>query len=154
MLANVPPQSQMFPQNPSIQGDQIFRLLQIYSAWLLLDSITKLARRGFCHSCDLLLPVGEVGPFLPRLIIQGVLSQPMVVVSLQRNSIDVGGNLGMLSIGELPAGIDSSALTWIPLRRYSSDVGGIPAPADSPSEVRCCPPSKDFWTNNCTRCIL
>ena len=78
-----------------------------------------------------------IGPFLPRLVTQGLLTQPMVVVALQRNSIDVGGNLGMLSIGELPAGVNSSDLTWVPLRGYSSDIGGIPAPADSPSEVSC-----------------
>jgi len=76
-----------------------------------------------------------LGPFLPRLVMQGLLTQPMVVVSLQRNSIDVGGNLGMLSIGELPAGINSLDLTWVPLRGYSSDIGGIPAPTDSPLEV-------------------
>jgi hypothetical protein len=58
-------------------------------------------------------------------------------VSLKRNSIDVGGNLGVFSIGELPAGVNSSDLTWVPLRGYSSGVGGIPAPVDSPTEVRC-----------------
>jgi hypothetical protein len=85
-----------------------------------------------------------IGPFLPRLVIQGLLAQPMVVVSLQRNTIDVGGNLGMLSIGELPAGVNSPDLTWVPLRGYSSDIGGIPAPADSPSEVRSCPCERYF----------
>lgn len=79
----------------------------------------------------------KTGSFLPRLVLQGVLTQPMVAVSLQRNSIDVGGNLGVFSIGELPAGVNSSELTWVPLRGYSSDVGGIPAPADSPTEVHC-----------------
>ena len=76
------------------------------------------------------------GPFMPRLIIQDLLARPMVVVSLQRDTIEVGGNLGMLSIGELPDGVNSSDLTWVPLRAYSSSMGGIPAPADSPSEVR------------------
>lgn len=76
-----------------------------------------------------------IGPFLPRLVMQGALAQPMVAISLQRNSIDVGGNLGMMSIGDLPAGVNSSEMTWVPLRGYSSDMGGAPAPADSPSEV-------------------
>ena len=76
-----------------------------------------------------------IGPFLPRLVMEGALAHPMVAITLQRNSIDVGGNLGMLSIGELPAGVDSAELTWVPLRGYRSDMGGAPAPADSPSEV-------------------
>ena len=90
------------------------------------------------------------GPFFPRLVIQGLLTQPMVVVSLQRNSIDVGGNLGMLSIGELPAGVNSLDLTWVPLRGYSSDIGGLPAPSDSPSEVRGCVPAHDDSTDSQT----
>jgi phytepsin len=50
--------------------------------------------------------------------------------------MNIGGNLGMLSIGELPTGVKTSDLTWAPLRSYSTELGGLPAPADSPSEVR------------------
>jgi len=60
----------------------------------------------------------------------------MFSVSLQRDTIDVGGNVGMLSIGELPSGIPAENMTWVPLRRYSYAEGGLPAPPDSPREVR------------------
>lgn len=58
----------------------------------------------------------------------------MFTVSLQRNTVDIGG-VGMLSIGELPSGIAADNMTWVPLRMYSYDEGGMPAPPDSPKEV-------------------
>jgi phytepsin len=76
-----------------------------------------------------------IGPFIPRLVNRGELNRPMVTITLQRDTIDVGGNLGLLSIGELPAGVKPSDLHWVPLRGYSAAVGGIPAPPDSPLEV-------------------
>jgi hypothetical protein len=76
-----------------------------------------------------------IGPFIPRLVNRGELNLPMVTITLQRDTIDVGGNLGVLSIGELPAGVQTSDLLWVPLRGYSAAVGGIPAPPDSPLEV-------------------
>ena len=76
-----------------------------------------------------------VGPFIPRLVNRGELNYPMVTITLQRDTIDVGGNLGVLSIGEFPAGVKTSDLLWVPLRGYSAAVGGIPAPPDSPLEV-------------------
>ena len=82
-----------------------------------------------------------IGPFVPRLVSQGELPQPMITVTLQRTTMDVGGNLGMLSIGELPTGVKASDLTWVPLRNYSAASGGIPAPSDSPNEVRAFRPS-------------
>lgn len=42
----------------------------------------------------------------------------------------------MLSIGELPAGIAAENLTWVPLRGYTVAEGGLPAPEDSPNEVK------------------
>ncbi|KAJ3502218.1 hypothetical protein NLJ89_g8983 [Agrocybe chaxingu] len=59
----------------------------------------------------------------------------MVSVTLQRNTVDIGGNIGMLSIGELPPGVNASELTWVPLRAYDYDDGGIPGPPDAPNEV-------------------
>ncbi|KDR79313.1 hypothetical protein GALMADRAFT_243260 [Galerina marginata CBS 339.88] len=76
-----------------------------------------------------------MGPFLPRLAATSGLSQPMFSVTLQRDTVDVGGLLGQLSIGELPDGITSDKLTWVPLRLYTSVEGGLPAPPNSPAEV-------------------
>jgi hypothetical protein len=60
------------------------------------------------------------GPFISRLAGERALPEPLVAVTLQRNVIDIGGNLGMLSIGELPTGVKTSDLTWVPLRGYGS----------------------------------
>lgn len=79
---------------------------------------------------------GTLGPFLSRLVADSTLSQPMFSVTLQRDSIDVGGNRGMLSIGELPTDVSTDNLTWVPLRKYTEAEGGLPAPVSSPNEVR------------------
>lgn len=76
-----------------------------------------------------------LAPFLPRLIANNVLAQPMISVTLQRDNVDIGGNVGMLSIGELPPGIANTSMTWVPLRLYTRSEGGLPAPTNSPNEV-------------------
>lgn len=64
-----------------------------------------------------------------------MLTAPMATITLQRNTVDIGGNLGMLSIGELPSGVTNDSLTWTPVRGYPTDQGGLAAPADSPGEL-------------------
>jgi len=76
-----------------------------------------------------------IAPFLPRLIELSMLSRPMFSITLQRDTVDIGGNIGMLSIGELPAGIKDSNMTWVPLRLYTEEEGNLPAPPNSPKEV-------------------
>lgn len=77
------------------------------------------------------------GPFLPRLVAESGLSLPMFSVTLQRGTVDVGGAVGQLSIGELPSGVTPDKLTWVPLRLYTTSEGGLPAPPNSPEEVGC-----------------
>jgi hypothetical protein len=84
---------------------------------------------------DVLASFANDGPLLPRLILAGALASPLVAISLQRDTVDIGGNQGMLSIGELPAGIAMEDLAWVPLRGYTAAEGGLPAPEDSPNEV-------------------
>jgi phytepsin len=77
-----------------------------------------------------------ISPPVPRLIAEGMLLQPLVSITLQRDAVDIdSGNPGMLSIGELPSGVEFSDLTWVPLRSYTIDEGGIPGPPDSPFET-------------------
>lgn len=76
------------------------------------------------------------GPLLPRLIMAGALASPIVAISLQRDTVDIGGSQGILSIGDLPAGIAVEDLTWVPLRGYTAAEGGLPAPEESPNEVQ------------------
>lgn len=89
-----------------------------------------------------LLPTWSVfGPLLARFVTAAQLTLPMYTVTLQRDSIQVGGNVGMLSIGEMPSGVSEDSLTWVPIRAYSYSQGGLPAPPDSPNEVCGVP----FW---------
>jgi hypothetical protein len=47
----------------------------------------------------------------------------MFLILLQHNAI--GGNLGQLSIGELPAGMMQGSLMWAEVRRYNQMEGGL-----------------------------
>lgn len=87
---------------------------------------------AFTHA--ILDSFSTTGPLLTRLIQAGRLSRPMFTVSLQRNTIEIGGNVGQLSIGELPEGISEDNITWVPLRAYSVNEGGLQPPIDSPNE--------------------
>jgi hypothetical protein len=75
-------------------------------------------------------------PLLPRLVVNDALSSPLFTVTLQRDTVAVGGNVGSLTIGELPGGIKNESLTWVPVRMYTEAQGGLPPPPDSPNEVR------------------
>jgi hypothetical protein len=74
------------------------------------------------------------GPLLPRIAMTGELEMPMFSMSLQRNTIDIGGQ-GLLTVGKLPNGIDNSSLTWVPVRLYSPEDGGVRPPSFAPNEV-------------------
>ncbi|KAG5652142.1 hypothetical protein H0H81_006125 [Sphagnurus paluster] len=76
----------------------------------------------------------RTGPLLGRLVSMGALTMPQFTITLQRDTVDVGGNVGLLSIGELPKGVKNESLTWVPVRRYSTNQGGLPSPPDSPTE--------------------
>ncbi len=97
--------------------------------------LSHLDQSQFPSVDDILASFVSNGPLLPRLILTGALPLPIVTISLQRDTIDIGGNQGMLSIGELPAGIAMEDLTWVPLRGYTAAEGGLPAPEEYPNEV-------------------
>jgi hypothetical protein len=75
------------------------------------------------------------GPLLPRIVMTNELENPMFGVSLQRNTIDIGGGEGVLSVGKLPDGVDNSTLTWVPVRLYTPDEGGLNPPSFATNEV-------------------
>ena len=62
----------------------------------------------------------------------------MYTLTLQRDSIQVEGNVGMLSIGEMLSGVLEDSLTWVPIRTYPY---WLLAPPDTPNEVCGVP----FW---------
>ncbi|KAK0186292.1 aspartic peptidase domain-containing protein [Armillaria mellea] len=70
----------------------------------------------------------SMGPFVIRLVANAELNAPMFTVTLQRNYYI------SRRIGELPAGIKNESLTWVPIRSYSSEEGGLAGPTDSPNE--------------------
>ncbi|KAH9480354.1 Pepsin A [Psilocybe cubensis] len=74
------------------------------------------------------------GPILSRLAASGALHHPMFTIESQRTAIDTSGR-GALTIGQLPEGIDNSTLTWVPVRLYSPDEGGLIAPSFAPGEI-------------------
>src|ERR1700761_297640 len=80
---------------------------------------------------DVLDAFSLYGPLTTRLS----LASPQITITLQRNAISVGGNVGLLSLGELPDGVNNDSLTWSPIRGYTVAQGGLPAPADSPNEI-------------------
>lgn len=83
---------------------------------------------------DILLSILALdGPMLPRLTLSGQLDEPLFTITLQRTANELGGNVGELSIGELPGNLSDSSLTYLPVRLYSPDEGGIPGPSSNPS---------------------
>jgi hypothetical protein len=91
----------------------------------------------------------SIAPFISRLVAQHVLANPMFTVTLQRDYLDFGGNVGQLSIGELPEGVSAESLTWVDVRGYPASERGLAPPPDSPEEV--CPthpcPLVPIWLN-------
>jgi len=71
------------------------------------------------------------GPAVTRMVTTKSLALPMFTIALQRDTLDIGGNAGVLSLGQLPAGVETSSLTWVSIRGYP---GALVAPADSPNE--------------------
>ncbi|KAJ7049946.1 aspartic peptidase domain-containing protein [Mycena amicta] len=74
------------------------------------------------------------GPLISRIAQTGALEMPMFAISLQRSTIDISGT-GALTLGSLPAGVDNSTITWVPVRLYTPAEGGIDPPSFAPDEV-------------------
>lgn len=77
-----------------------------------------------------------LGPLISRFVAVGMFPEPLFTVTLQRDSIEIGGNVGALNVGQLPANVQNGSLTWVPIRRYTVDQGGLRPPSNSPHEVR------------------
>ena len=100
-------------------------------------SLPSLAPRQSSSSLvsTILSSYSSIGPFISRLVAQGTLTYPMFTITLQRDSVDIGGNIGIMSLGKLPAGVNNDSLTWVKVRGYTTAEGGMTAPPDSPGEV-------------------
>ncbi|KAF9500304.1 acid protease [Pleurotus eryngii] len=101
-------------------------------------SISRLSSRQLAGSTAtnaILSSLPLTGPFIPRLVMDGVLKSPMFTVALQRDAVEVGGNAGMFSVGELPPDLKPESMTWSPVRGYTVAQKGLPPPVDSPFET-------------------
>lgn len=116
----------MFPRNISFQQAR-HPVISFIKSHLPRQSVSVIP--------EVLASFSSIGPFIDRLVAQNALVAPMVTIALQRDAIDIGGNLGVLSIGELPSGVTNESLTWVPVRGYPTTQGGLAAPADSPDEL-------------------
>ncbi|KAI0772172.1 aspartic peptidase domain-containing protein [Irpex lacteus] len=83
---------------------------------------------------DFIQNIGAFGPLVSRLAEAGHIEQPIFSISLQRNTVDVGGK-GQITIGELPAGVDNSNVTWVPVRLYKPADGGLNPPSFAKNET-------------------
>jgi len=83
---------------------------------------------------ELVVSTFEDGPLLSRVVSSGQLAEPMFAITLQRDTIDISGT-GQLSVGKLPEGVNNSSLTWVPVRLYSQNDGGIAPPSFAPDET-------------------
>lgn len=59
--------------------------------------------------------------FLPQISLQG-----------SRNGIP---GTGQLTIGRLPAGVNNASVTWVPVRLYDAENGGLDPPSFAPNEI-------------------
>ncbi|KAH7108307.1 acid protease, partial [Auriculariales sp. MPI-PUGE-AT-0066] len=113
-----------FPLSSIVLADY-FKKLRLASAKRDLRhsavSHTTLSARD--PAADLL---ATAGPFITRAILQNQFPEPMISVTLQRDSIDPGGNAGMLTLGGLPPTVQSDSLTWADVRLYSRTEWELP----------------------------
>ncbi|KZT06710.1 acid protease [Laetiporus sulphureus 93-53] len=103
----------------------------------LTPAITKRRKRlsDPSHTDFAIASFAMFGPLLARLVLQQALDQPLITTTLQRDTVQLGGNAGVLSLGGLPAGVREEQLVWVPVRAYTADQGGLPPPTDAPNEV-------------------
>jgi hypothetical protein len=83
---------------------------------------------------DLVKSFSTYGPVLSRAAMYGELEDPMFSITLQRDTVEIGGK-GVLSVGKLPDGVDNSSITWVPVRLYTTAQGGMEPPTTLPHEV-------------------
>ncbi|KAK0202190.1 aspartic peptidase domain-containing protein [Desarmillaria ectypa] len=99
------------------------------------EAVVKNTFGDVANTDDFVLATPDDGPLLSRIVTTNYLQAPMFSISLQRDTIDIGGGDGKLTVGKLPDGIDNSSLTWVPVRLYSSSEGGLRPPSFAPDEV-------------------
>lgn len=118
------------------------RLKNLVTRWFLQNDIGDDAGTPLVRSmrqvttAELQSSIVTYGPLITRLVAQGMLDSPMFSITLQRDTIQIGGNQGMLSIGQLPPSVRSESLTWVNVRGYPPSQGGLNPPSDAPGEVR------------------
>lgn len=88
----------------SIIGRSVSRITELFNGTLGLQALATVDQ--------LLKTFVTNGPVVARMSFSGLLKQPLFTITLQRDTVDIGGNAGLLSLGELPPGVSNSSLTW------------------------------------------
>lgn len=99
------------------------------------EAVVEHTSGDITNTDNFVLATSDDGPLLSRIVMTNYLQAPMFSIALQRDTIDIGGGDGTLTVGKLPDGIDNSSLTWVPVRLYSSGEGGLRPPSFAPDEV-------------------
>ena len=101
---------------------------------LVVESLVTDQFGDIVQTDDFVSSTATYGPTLTRIAMSGQLAAPMFSIMLQRDTIDIGGQ-GELTVGMLPDGVDESSITWVPVRLYAPDDGGLRPPSFAPDEV-------------------
>ena len=75
------------------------------------------------------------GPLLTRLVALNMLTRPLLATALRRDALSLDDDAGTLSLGILPFELQEDQLTWVPVRNYKVEDGGLPPSANAPNEV-------------------
>ena len=59
----------------------------------------------------------------------------MFTITLQRDLVDIGENMGILLLGKLPTAVNNDSLTWLKVRGYTTAEGGTAALPDSSGDL-------------------
>lgn len=138
-------QAELNGQPPSVKSS---RRRQSHAPWStrlafptfdFIRSVPSLEKRqndtSFQSATKAVESFGKYGSLPSRMVSENILKSPIIAVTMQRDTVDIGGNVGMLSLGELPAGVEASSLTWVPIRGYTPQEGGLPPSPEAPDEV-------------------
>ncbi|KAH8110389.1 acid protease [Phellopilus nigrolimitatus] len=142
-----------FPQKgkPKFRGHDLYSRLRTFPSPSLFRRSTKnlaVVRNSTAteSGMNILSSLMAYGPLVSRLVLNADsnpskpsprsphLASPEYSVTLQRTSPSVSGNVGALTLGGLPSGVDSSALVWAPVRRYTEAQNGVVVP-EAPKEI-------------------
>ncbi|KAL0567897.1 hypothetical protein V5O48_014093, partial [Marasmius crinis-equi] len=100
------------------------------------EALTSANTGPLVSTDDFVKDTWKYGPLLSRISMTHMLKDPMFSIELQRSTIDITeGDNGQLTVGKLPDGVDTNSVTWVPVKLYTPEEGGLRAPDFAKGEV-------------------